>query len=60
MFHKSIPYDSLLRMDVGTLNELMERIKEQSTGQSRLTEGHKEMIEMAKKEREEWAKQKSP
>jgi hypothetical protein len=43
-------------MDIETLNELMERIKEQSTGQSKLNEGHKEMIAMAKKEREEWAK----
>jgi len=58
MFHKGIPYDSLLKLDIETLNGLLERIKEQQTGESRLTEGHKELIEMAKKEREEWAKQK--
>jgi hypothetical protein len=58
MFHKGIPYDSLLKMDIETLNSLLERIKEQTTNQSRLTEAQKELKEMAKKEREEWVKQK--
>ena len=50
MFHKGIPYDSLLKMDVETLNELLERIKEQnepSKGQ-RLTQQQKDMLDESK------------
>jgi len=50
MFHKGIPYDSLLRMDVETLNELLERIKETSEEKSghMLTQQQQEMIEESK------------
>jgi len=58
MFHLNIPYDSLLKMSINEIYDFKEWANEQATGKSRLTEGHKEMIEMAKKEREEWAKQK--
>jgi hypothetical protein len=44
--------------DIPKINRLIERLNEKATGRSKLSSGHKEMIEMAKKEREGWAKQK--
>jgi hypothetical protein len=58
MSNLHISYDDLLKMDRNTIYDFYEWMKEQSTGRSKLNEGHKEMIAMAKKEREEWAKQK--
>ena len=53
MFHKSIPYDSLLRMDVETINELFEHIKEQNEPKKgqQLTDQQREMLDEAKKQK---------
>jgi len=54
-----IGYDVLMkRFDRGMINRFVERLNERNTGRSRLSEGHREMIEMAKRERESWEKQK--
>ena len=45
MWNKGIPYDSLLKMDVETLNELLERIKETAEDKGHhLTQQQQDMI----------------
>jgi len=48
MFHKGIPYDSLLKMDIDSLVELNKRIDEKPGKGQRLTQQQQDMINESK------------